>query len=161
MIAFNISFLTNKVNFYLCTFFYHWHYVFFKCVNKDIIINELQRHSRDSIRWLYSSNKSSYIRSVYSQCHVELFKCIDQNGNNQAHTQISQLYVHVSVCLKVIRSWLNLPTGGHGHVICIGGIGIYSDWFTPNIDSFINICSQRFTHIEMLLKKLSAPALNI
>ncbi len=29
--------------------------------------------SWDSIRWLYSCNKSSYIRSDYSQCHVDLF----------------------------------------------------------------------------------------
>ncbi len=24
----------------------------------------------------------------------------------------------------VIRPWLNLPTGGHGHVICIGNLGM-------------------------------------
>ncbi len=46
--------------------------------------------------------------------------CIEQNVNNQSLTQFSQLYVHVFVCLEIIRSWLNLPTGGHGHVICIG-----------------------------------------
>ncbi len=38
---------------------------------------------------------------------------------NQNLTQVSQLYVQVSFCLKVIRSWHNLPTGGHGHVICM------------------------------------------
>ncbi len=27
--------------------------------------------------------------------------------------------VYVSFCLKVIRPWLNLLTGGHGHVICM------------------------------------------
>ncbi len=69
---------------------------------------------------LCSCDKSSYIRSVYSQYHVDLLKCIEQNVNNQSLTQVSQLYVHVSFCLKVIKSWLNLPTGGHGHMICMG-----------------------------------------
>ncbi len=44
---------------------------------------------------------------------------ITQNVKNQSLTQVSQLYVHISFCLKVIRSWLNLCTGGHGHVICM------------------------------------------
>ncbi len=39
-------------------------------------------------------------------------------------SQVSQLYVHHSICLKVIRSWLNLPTGGHGHAICMGVINM-------------------------------------
>ncbi len=39
--------------------------------------------------------------------------------NNQNLIQVSQLYVHISVCFKVIRSRLNLPTGDHGHVICM------------------------------------------
>ncbi len=54
--------------------------------------------------WLYSCDKSSYIRSVYSQCHLVLLKCTEQNGNNQTLTQISQLYVHIFICLTVIRS---------------------------------------------------------
>ncbi len=53
------------------------------------------------------------------QCHVVLLKCSEQNGNIQTLTQVSQLYVHVSFCLKVIRSWLNMPTGGHAYVICM------------------------------------------
>ncbi len=56
--------------------------------------------------------------SYYSQCHVVLLKCTYQNVNNQTHTQVSQLHVHVFFCLKVIRSWLNIPTGGHGHGFC-------------------------------------------
>ncbi len=72
-----------------------------------------------SISWLYPCNKSSYIRFVYSQYHVDWLKCTDKNVNNQNLTQVSQLYVHVSFCLKVIRSWHNLPIGGHGHVICM------------------------------------------
>ncbi len=75
--------------------------------------------SRLSINWLYLCNKSSYIRFVYSQYHVDWLKCTEQNVNNQNLKQVSQLYVHVSFCLKVIRSWHNLPTGGHGHVICM------------------------------------------
>ncbi len=50
---------------------------------------------------IQSCDKSSYIRSVYSQCHVNLL-CTGQNV-----TQFS-LYVHIFICLKVIRSWLNL-----------------------------------------------------
>ncbi len=75
--------------------------------------------TRVSISWLYPYNKSSCIRFVYSQCHVDWLKCTEQNVNNQNLTQVSQLYVHVSFCLKVIRLWHNLPTGGHGHVICM------------------------------------------
>ncbi len=37
----------------------------------------------------------------------------------QSLTQVSQLYIHVSICPKVIRSWLNLSTGGNSHVICM------------------------------------------
>ncbi len=75
--------------------------------------------TRVSISWLYSCNKSSYIRFVYSQYHVDWLKCTEQNVNNPNLTQVSQLYVYVSFCLKVIRSWHYLPTGGHGHVICM------------------------------------------
>ncbi len=75
--------------------------------------------TRESISWLYSCDKSVYISSVYSQCHVDLLKCTELNVNNQRHIQVSQLYVHVSCCLKVIRPWINLPTDGHGHVICM------------------------------------------
>ncbi len=40
--------------------------------------------------------------------------------------KVSHFYVHVYyVCLKVINSWLNLPHGGHGQVICM--IVIYQD----------------------------------
>ncbi len=82
-------------------------------------------YSSNSISYLYSCDKSSYIKSVYSQCHVvNSLKYTDQNVNNQTLTQVSQLYVHVSFCLKVIKSWLNLPTGGHGHVICMGDIAM-------------------------------------
>ncbi len=75
--------------------------------------------SRNSIRWFYSWDKSSYIRSVHSQCHVALLKCTEQNVNNQTLTQVSQLYVHHFLCLRVIMSWLNMFTGGHSHVICM------------------------------------------
>ncbi len=49
-----------------------------------------------------------------------LMKSTEQNVNNQTLTQVSQLYVHVFVCLEIIRPSLNLSTGGHGHVICMG-----------------------------------------
>ncbi len=75
---------------------------------------------RDSISWFDSCDKYSYIRSVYSQCHVDSLKYTDQNVHNQTLTQVSQLYVYISFCLKVIGSWLNLPTCGNGHVICMG-----------------------------------------
>ncbi len=48
-----------------------------------------------------------------------LIKCTEQNVNNKSLTQVSQLYVHVSFCLKAIRPWNNLSTGGHRHVICM------------------------------------------
>ncbi len=37
----------------------------------------------------------------------------------QILTQVSQLFIHDFFCLKVIRSWLNMPTGGHDHLICM------------------------------------------
>ncbi len=39
---------------------------------------------KDSISWLYSCDKSSYIRFVYNQYHVYLLKCTDQNVNYQS-----------------------------------------------------------------------------
>ncbi len=39
--------------------------------------------------------------------------------------KVSQLYVHVFFCLKVIRSWLYLLTGVHGHLICMGDAEAY------------------------------------
>ncbi len=58
-----------------------------------------QSITRDSIKWLYSFDKSSYIRSVYSQRHVVLLKCTEHNLNHQTFIQVSQLYVHVFFCL--------------------------------------------------------------
>ncbi len=57
--------------------------------------------------------------SIYlsSQWYADLLKCTEQNV--YILTQISQLYVHISFCLKVIKQWLNMSTGGHVHVICI------------------------------------------
>ncbi len=38
-----------------------------------------------------------------------------------------QIYVHIFFCFMVIRPWLNLPTGAHGHMICIGNlVGVFS-----------------------------------
>ncbi len=35
--------------------------------------------------------------------------------------------MHIFCCLTVIRLWLKLPTGGHGHLICIGNLrGLFS-----------------------------------
>ncbi len=65
------------------------------------------------------------------ECHTE------QNVNNQTLTQVSQLYDHVSFCLKVIRPWLNLPTGGHGHVMYMGDMG----------ESFLTKILQKATQI--------------
>ncbi len=79
-------------------------------------------YKRDSIRWLYSCDKSSYIRSVDNKCHMDSLKCIEKIVNNQILTQVLQLYVRVSFCIKVIRSSLNIITGGHGHVIYMGAI---------------------------------------
>ncbi len=46
-----------------------------------------------------------------------------QNVNNQSFKHVLQLYVDVSLCLNVIRSWLHLLNGGHGFVFCIPGTG--------------------------------------
>ncbi len=53
------------------------------------------------------------------QCHNSKYmvKGFKQLTLSYPCEKVSQLYVHVSFCLKVIRSWHNLPTGGHGHVI--------------------------------------------
>ncbi len=76
------------------------------------------------------AKKSSDIRSLYSQCNVDLLKCSEQNVNNESFAQVSQLYVHISCCLEVIRSWLNLLTDSHGHMICMG---------VRNADNTLNI----------------------
>ncbi len=93
------------------------HMVSLVCIH--IALPECTPGSRDCIRWFYSCDKSFYIRSVHSQCHVVLLKCTERNVNNQTLTQVSQLYVHVFFCVKVIRSWLNMPPGGHGHIMCM------------------------------------------
>ncbi len=67
------------------------------CANAIVVWNF---NSRDSISWLYSCDKSSYIRSVHST------ECPEQNVNNQSLAQVSHLYV--SFVSKVIRSWLRL-----------------------------------------------------
>ncbi len=72
------------------------------------------------------------IRSVYSQCYVDSLACTEQNVNNQTHTQAWQLYIHLFFCLMVIRPWQNLPTDGHGHVICMDDLGeVFSRNNTP------------------------------
>ncbi len=79
-----------------------------------------------SVRYLtglYSCDKSYYMRSVYSQCYVELLKCTEQN--NQNLTQVSQLYVHISYWLEIIRSWLHMSTAGYGHVVCMDVLGLW------------------------------------
>ncbi len=37
--------------------------------------------------------------------------------------KVSQLYIYVCFCLKVIMPWPSLPTGGHSHVIFMGDLG--------------------------------------
>ncbi len=47
-------------------------------------------------------------------------------------TEVYQRYVYILFCLTVIRPWLKLPTGGHGHVICMGNLrGVFSQENTP------------------------------
>ncbi len=63
----------------------------------------------------YPCNKPSSIRFVYIQYHTDNLKCTEQNVNNQTLTQVSQLYVHVSFCLKLIsrdvidNEWIDSP----------------------------------------------------
>ncbi len=107
------------------------------------------------IRWLNSCNKSSSSRSVYSQCHVVLLKCTEQNVNNQTLTRISQLYVHIFFCLKVVRSWLNMPTGGHGHVICmcVEEVHQISRCYPCMIGEVMeNVCLNGYCNVDLLSK---------
>ncbi len=69
-------------------------------------------YSKDCIKWFYA-----YDKSIYRQCNVVLLKCIVQNVNNQTLTQVSQMYVHVFFCLKVmIKSdhWWSWSCDVHG-----------------------------------------------
>ncbi len=87
-----------------------------------------------------SCEQYSYIRSVYTQCYVDLFKCTEQNVST--FTQVWKLYVHVFFCLKVIRSWLKLPIGGVGHVIC------------KNVIHFAIPSTGSFAHLVLINKML-------
>ncbi len=52
---------------------------------------------------LNSFTSGGDIRYVYTQCHVHSLGCSEQNVNNQTLTQVQQLDVHISFCLKIIR----------------------------------------------------------
>ncbi len=57
-------------------------------------------------------------------------------------TQVWQCYVHIFFCLMVIRPWLNLPTGSHDHVICIGNLGgVFAQENTPEGHKETHKCS--------------------
>ncbi len=50
---------------------------------------------------------------------------------SNSHTSLTTLCSHFHL-LTVIRPWLNLPTGGHGQVICMGNLGgVFSCENTP------------------------------
>ncbi len=66
------------------------------------------RESSDSTSSLHSCDKSSYISSVYSQYYEDSLAYTSAQCK-QTLMQVSPLYVHVSFCLKVIRSWMHLP----------------------------------------------------
>ncbi len=108
-------------------------YVLFNVIQKDlvlirktlVIMSDIIKSLSQGIQSVNSILAINLLKSglftFNTMCtYVHLLKCTKQNVNNKNLTQISQLYVYVSFCLKVIRSWLNLPTGGHGHVICMG-----------------------------------------
>ncbi len=71
-----------------------------------------------------SCNKSSYIRFVYSQCHVDSMACTEQNVTIKL-SQKSHNFMFM------FHFWLKLATGGHGHVICMCDDHIRGD-FTPS-----------------------------
>ncbi len=76
------------------------------------------------------------IRSVYMQ--ITCLKCKQSNS----HTQVSQLYVHIFFCVMVIRPWLNLPNGDHGHVIFMGNLGgVFTGENTPEDRTATHISS--------------------
>ncbi len=67
--------------------------IFYLCCIRSIINTMM---SRGSISWLYScKTSSSYIKFVYSQCHVKL---TEQNVNNQSFT---------TICSSFLFSWGN------------------------------------------------------
>ncbi len=56
---------------------------------------------------IYVTNRltSGLFNSLY---HMILLKFTEENVNNQTLTQVSQVYVHVFFCIKVILSWLTI-----------------------------------------------------
>ncbi len=101
---------------------------------------------------LYSCDKSSYNRSVYSQFHVYSLKYTDQNINNQTLTQIWQLYVHISFCLDVVSS-LVVMVMWFAWVICVPSASLYisfeslgvANW--GNLWTFVNSSNWEFVSL--------------
>ncbi len=88
----------------------------------------------------HKTKTSKWLKKTQNHCQA-ITHCIytNYNVNNQTLTQVSQLYVHVSFCLKVIRSWLNLSTGGHGHVIYVG-VSAWSVWLLSRPTHVLGKC---------------------
>ncbi len=59
----------------------------------------------------------------YQVCLWSMPLLIGMHWVKYKQTQVRQLYVHIFFCLIGIRPWPNLPTSGHGHVICMGNLG--------------------------------------
>ncbi len=101
---------------------------------------------------LYSCDKFSYNRPVYSQFHVYSLKYTDQNINNQTLTQIWQLYVHISFCLDVVSS-LVVMVMWFAWVICVPSASLYisfeslgvANW--GNLWTFVNSSNWEFVSL--------------
>ncbi len=95
-------------------------------------------------------------------------KCKQSNS----HTSLKTLCSCFLLSYKLIRSWLNLPTGGYGHVICMGdlggvegGAGSFSQDITPeghtdsHTSSFVFILTSRWEKI-IIMNDLQWPMLS-
>ncbi len=61
---------------------------------------------------------------------------------------LQHYWYHIFVCLTVIRPWLKLLTGDHGHVICMGNLkGVFAQENTPEGHTETHKCSF-FFHIN-------------
>ncbi len=45
-----------------------------------------------------------FLHQVCLQCHADLLKCTEQNVKDHSLIKVSQFYVHISFCRKIIRS---------------------------------------------------------
>ncbi len=88
--------------------------------------------------WFIILDKNNFVKSsphywipIWASMYSMLITLLT-TGLFTAIVMLTHWHVHIFFCLKVIRPWLNLLTGGHGHVICMGDLrGVLSRENTP------------------------------